>query len=59
MGIFEISNLPNFNEFYAFLYLGLINLDLAGCKCFIKNIFDVKIEIGKFEISNVPNFNKF
>ena len=57
MGIFEISNMPNFNEFWAFLILGAICL--KGGKYLIKIIFGFEIEIGIFETSNVPNFNKF
>ena len=31
-------------------------LGLAGGKYYIKNIFDIKIEIGILETSNVSNF---
>ena len=31
---------------------------LTGGKCFMKIIFDIKIEVDTLEISNVPNFNK-
>ena len=35
------------------------NLGLTDGKYLIKNIFDIKIEIGTLEILHVPNFNKF
>ena len=34
-------------------------MGLTGGKCFIKIIFDIKIEIGMLEILDVPNFDKF
>ena len=58
INIFEISNVLNFNEFWAFFNFGT-NLGLTGGKYLIKIIFDIKIEIGIFKISNVPNVNKF
>ena len=56
IGIFEISNLPNFNKFWAFFY-SATNLSLTICKYFTKIIFDIKIECGMLEILDVPNFN--
>ena len=58
IGIFEISNEPNFNKFWALLILGPI-LDLTGGKQFIKIILDIKMQIGKLEILDMPNFYKF
>ena len=58
IGIFEISNVPNFNKSGAFLTLRTIWV-LTGGKYLIKINFDIEIEISIFEISNVPNFNKF
>ena len=58
IGIFEISNVPNFNKSRLLFNFGT-NLDLAGGKYLIKVIFDIKTEIGIFKISDAPNFNEF
>ena len=34
-------------------------MGLTGGKYFIKNIFDIKKEIGILEILDVPNFDRF
>ena len=50
IGIFEISNVPNFNKLGAFLILGT-NLGLIGAKYFRKILFDIKIENSTLEYS--------
>ena len=71
-GIFEKSNVPNFNKFHAFfnfIHKAMLtrlsifnfgtNLGLTDGKCFIKNIFGIKIEIHILEILDALNFNEF
>ena len=50
IGIFEVSNVPIFNKFWALLILGPTIFD--------QTIFDIKIKIGIPEILDMPNFNK-
>ena len=58
IGLFEISNVPNFHKFLSIFNFGT-NLGLIVGKYFMKFIFDFKIKIGIFEISTKPNFNEF
>ena len=58
IGIPEISDVSNFNTFWAIFNFGT-NLGLTGGKYLVKNIFNIKIEIGILEILDMPNFNKF
>ena len=46
------------HEFLSNFNLG-VSLSIATGKYFIKNIFDIKVEIGILKILNMPNFNKF
>ena len=55
--IFEIPNLPNFNNSSIFNFG--TNLVLTGGKYFIKIILDVNIGIGMREKLKVSNFDKF
>ena len=54
IGIFEISNVPNFQILGIFNFG--INLDPTGGKYFVKIIFNVKMEIGILEKEDAPNF---
>ena len=58
VGIFEISNMPNFQKILSTFNFGT-NLGRAGGKYLMEIAFGIKVDIGIFEISNVPNFDKF
>ena len=52
-------NMPDFNKFWVATFNFGTNLGQTDGKCFLKIIFDIKIEIGILKILDVPDFDKF
>ena len=51
--------MPDFNKFWVATFNFRTNLGQTDGKCFLKIIFDIKIEIGILKIVDVPDFDKF